>query len=197
MPDNTCKKNICLACSIFKMELEKILAEGQLDLNVQYFNSMLHMEPEKLKIKLDEEVKRHQNSSNNILLLYGECHNHMDKYNNDNIKRVSGSNCIEILLGKKRFKELHKDGAFFFIYEWAKRWREIFENELDLKGQIAKDFMRDMHKYLLYIDTGFHDIPTDIMCEASEYLGLPWKTIKVDTAQLRNSILTVLESLSK
>ncbi len=187
---------VCLACSIFKAELKNIFSSNNIDMPIKYFDSMLHMDPEKLQKKLDKIIETEQKTGNKILLICGECHNHMDGYDdNTKISRTTGKNCIELFLGTKLYKELEDNGAFFFLYEWAKRWRETFENHLGLKGKNAKEFMKELHKYLLYIDTGTHPVPVETMNEASKYLGLPWKTLKINTNQISNSILAALNAL--
>ncbi len=188
-------KTVCIACSVFQLELEALRASGKISLPVHYLNSMMHMQPELLNEKLSHEISDIIADGDDVLLLYGECHNYMDTVEKiDSVHRVHGCNCVEIMIGNERFNELLNDGAFFLIYEWAIRWRTIFENELDLKGQTAKDFMREMHKYLLYIDTSLRPVPEKLLNEASEYLGLPWHTLKIDTSELEKNILHTLQA---
>ena len=199
MPENRKYTNItCISCSIFRDELNKVLSEAEIEIPVKYINSMLHLEPEKLREALDTKIDGEIRCGKEILLLFGDCHHYMDSYkSNSAIKRVCGVNCIEILIGKEKYQELTKDGAFFFINEWSIRWREIFESQLGLNENIAKSFMQDMHKYLLYINTGLHPVPTKLMDEASEYLGLSWKILDTDTETLKYSLLKTLQTLNK
>jgi len=87
---------------------------------------------------------------------------------------------------------LSRDGAFFLLPEWTVRWKEVFHKELDLKGDAAKDFMREMHKYLLYVDTGLVEVPVDILNDISDELGLPWKSFKIDLTHLTKSLLNTI-----
>ena len=191
-------KITCIACAVFRNELDEVFAQNEINLNIKYLDSMLHMTPELLCNTLEKEITFEKDSGNKILLVYGECHNHMDNFEGDKyIKRVSGKNCIEILLGEERYKRLEQDGAFFFLHEWINKWKEIFEDKLGLKGKIAKEFMTEMHKYLLYIDTGAYDVPEKIMNEISSYFALPWKTLKIDKKTFTDTILKTLTELER
>ena len=48
---------VCVACSIFRNEIERLQAEAKLDLPVRFLGSMLHMVPEKLEKRLQEVVE--------------------------------------------------------------------------------------------------------------------------------------------
>ena len=127
------------------------------------------------------------------MLLYGGCHNLMDKYHSrSDIRRVKGCNCVEIILGKDRYAALLKEGAFFLMPEWAGRWKEVFNDKLGLKGEIGKEFMQEMHKFFLYVDTGLAPVPEQMLYEISQTLGLPWKSIRTDMTHLLEAIQTAL-----
>ena len=77
--------------------------------------------------------------------------------------------------------------------EWTSRWKEIFKNELDLKGEIAKEFMKEMHTFVLYIDTGVVPVPTETLDEISHTLGLPWKSIRIDMNYFLKALKTAVD----
>jgi len=145
---------------------------------------------------MDKVLSDMHEAGDDTLLLYGECHNHMDEYDNDStVARTCGSNCVEILLGHDEFRRLLKDGAFFLLPEWAERWEEIFRIELGLSEEVGKEFMQEMHKYFLYIDTGLVPIPVAVLDEVSAGMGLPWKSISISTDNLLNEIIKSIDSL--
>ena len=187
-------KQICIACSIVEAEVRQLITEKKVNIPFIFLDSMLHMNSKRLKEKLDIEINKALEQEKEIILLYGDCHNHMDKYDENNrIKRVKGVNCIELLIGETEYHILLRDGAFFMLYEWTKRWKHIFENELGLTGKNAQSLMNQMHKYLLYINTGLVPIPHDLLKEASDYVDLPYKTIDIDCTNLLSSILECIE----
>lgn len=188
------EKIVVLACSIFRREIEYLKEKGKLTSEIRYISSMMHMCPEKLASVMDAAIEEIKQDGRKIVLLYGECHNWMDKYHpRQAVQRVDGFNCVEIFLGKQRYRSFSKAGAFFLLPEWTMRWREVFQNELGLKGDVGKEFMRDMHTFFLYVDTGLAPVPTDILDEISHTLGLPWKSIRIDLTHIVNALKTAVE----
>jgi len=164
---------VIIACSIFKNELEQLQQSGKINVPVVYLNSMLHLKPEELKELLDAKIEAYK--SYRIILMYGDCHARMVDYEkNSKILRTPGINCCEILLGREKYRTLRKEGAFILLPEWAERWREIFVDCLGFKTSASvKPFMKEMHKKLVYIDTGLQKKNTMLFDEISDYLGLP------------------------
>ncbi len=166
----------CLACSIFKQEIEALRAAGRLDLPVSYLNSMLHMVPERLETRLQAALAtaREEAPEATVVLAYGDCCGHMEELEQEpGTRRTEGINCCEILLGSETYRALRREGAFFLMPEWALGWKKIFVNQLGLLGPCAREFMREMHSRLIYLDTGILPVPEAELAEASAFLGLP------------------------
>lgn len=187
----------CISCSIFRKELEALQASGQLDLPVEYLNSMLHMVPEKLEARLHEalEAARRRAPGRDLVLAYGDCCGHMEDFETGpGSSRTEGINCCEILLGHETYRKLRREGAFFLMPEWAHAWRQIFVGQLGLLGPCAKAFMQEMHSRLIYLDTGIQPIPHEELAQASEFMGLPVEILPVSLdpllANLRQAIQT-------
>lgn len=194
---NASEENIvCITCSIFKREIESLQEKGQLSFPVRYLDSMLHMKPEQLRQQLSAQVDEELQQGRRIILIYGDCQSHMiDLAEKPGVVRTEGINCVEIFLASERFRQLRKEGAFFLLPEWTVRWKEIFQNELGLNEDNARDFMTDMHKKLIYLDTGVIDVPEDLLETLSQYCGLPWSVLKVSHENLLQSILRAAEKL--
>jgi hypothetical protein len=182
------RKTICIACSIFKNDLEQLRNEGVINVPVVYLDSMLHMKPQKLSLALSEELEKH--GDKNIILAYGDCHAEMDLVEKrENVQRIPGINCCNILLGAVRYKMLMKEGAFFLLNEWVERWHDVFYTEFGFrKSADAKLFMKEMHTKLVYLDTGIQEIPVNTLYEISEYCGLPWLIEHCSSEELAHSI---------
>ncbi|MFC1568982.1 PAS domain S-box protein [bacterium] len=171
----------CLACSIFKDVFEQLRSEEQMDLSVEYIPSMLHMRPKELDKLLDEKLSSSSESADEVLLLFGDCHPHMqEQLKQYHAHRLGGINCAQILLGRDTYQTLRKEGAFFLLPEWTKRWKEVFQKELGLDEAVAKELMKEMHTQLIYLDFGKTRVPRKILKEISEYTGLPVIVKKVD-----------------
>lgn len=134
---------------------------------------MLHMVPSQLEEKLDQEID--QNRDKNIILIFGDCHARMNNYeSNPNIQRIQGINCCEILLGDEKYRKMRKQGAFILLPEWAERWKEAFVEHLGFSDEeLAKEFMREMHNKIIYIDNGLYKIEDSVLEEIVQFTGLP------------------------
>jgi hypothetical protein len=185
------KPRLCIACSIFRKEIEALQAAGKLDLPVEFLNSMLHMVPAKLEARLQEALgsARAQDPDREVVMAYGDCCGHMDTFEAaPGTARTEGINCCEIILGSKTYRKLRKEGAFFLMPEWALSWKQIFVGQLGLLGPCAKTFMQEMHSRMIYLDTGLAPVPHTALQEASEFLGLPVEILPVSLDPLLASL---------
>ncbi|HEY3401668.1 MAG TPA: DUF1638 domain-containing protein [Geothrix sp.] len=181
----------CIACSIFKKEIEALQASGQLDLPVEYLNSMLHMVPAKLEARLQESLgaARTQDPDQEVVMAFGDCCGHMEDFESEpGTSRTEGINCCEIILGRDAYRKLRREGAFFLMPEWALSWKKIFVGQLGLLGPCAKAFMQEMHTKLIYLDTGILPVPHADLEEASDFLGLPMEILPVSLDPLLASL---------
>ncbi len=185
---------VIIACSVFKYELDFLLESKLIAEQVIYLDSMLHMHPERLKSKLDSVIK--ENKTKQIILLFGDCHAKMINYDeNKNIKRTSGINCCEILLGTPEYKKIRKEKAFILLPEWAIRWREVFDDYMGFKNkESATMFMQDMHEKLVYLDSNLHEIDHSLLNEISEYTGLP---VEITSCKLNNLLMSLKSSITE
>ena len=188
---------VIIACSIFKYELEHLVNAGKINVPIVYLNSMLHMHPKQLQTLLDAKIEKYKNFR--IILLFGDCHARMLDYEkNPNIVRTPGINCCEIILGTEKYKEIRKSGAFMLLPEWADRWKEAFVDYMGFKTSKAiKPFMNEMHKKIVYIDTGLQEKHTPLFIEISDFLGLPLEIYPSSIVELENVINRLIVELNE
>ena len=195
-PEELPEPAICVACSVFRDELEALRERGQLDLPVRYLDSMLHMLPKQLETQLTAATAEEQAKRQAVVLVYGDCHAYMkEQVCPGTVARTEGINCCEILLGASQYRKLRDEGHFFLLPEWTRRWKEVFEQHLGLLGENARNFMREMHTGLLYLDTGLQPVPAEHLDEASEMAGLPWDVLAVPLDHLAASIADSLQRI--
>jgi hypothetical protein len=152
------------------------------------------MKPGLLDEKLQKDKEKYSKNYGIIQLMYGDCSINMDKIaNGKSVVRPKGINCIEILLGTKKYKELRNEGAFFLLPEWTKRWKEVFQFELKLEADVAKEFMQDFHTKLIYVDTCSMEIPNFELNEIKEYTGLDVEILKLNKKDLQQRLKTIIE----
>lgn len=191
-------RKLCISCSIFRKEIEALQASGQLDLPVEFLNSMLHMVPAKLESSLQKalESARLRDPDREVVMAYGDCCGHMDTFEAaPGTSRTEGINCCEIILGSETYRKLRKEGAFFLMPEWALSWKQIFVGQLGLLGPCAKTFMQEMHSRMIYLDTGLVPVPHATLKEASDFLGLPVEILPVSLDPLLSSLRQAARSV--
>ena len=185
---------IIISCSIFKNEIEHLKTEGKINVPVVFVNSMLHLVPKELQETLDTKIKEY--SSYKVVLVFGDCHARMIDYsNNKNIVRTPGINCCEIFLGSVDYKRIRKEGAFILMPEWADRWKEVFMDYMGFKKpKELNEFMTDMHKKLVYIDTGFQTRNNQLLNEIAEYTGLPLEIYQSSISNLEAVLVELIKN---
>lgn len=183
-------QTVCLACGVFRKELEALADKGLIDCRVRTLESMLHMNPEKLEKSLEKVLA--DNPLGRFLLLYGDCHPRMHEMAGyANVSGIAGMNCCEILLGKEAYRNLQREKAFIFLPEWAMRWREIFTRELGFENpENARFFLKEHLEKLVYLDTGIDPVPTQLLKEIREFFDMPLEVLPVALDYLRNAINT-------
>ncbi|MEJ2693855.1 MAG: DUF1638 domain-containing protein [Candidatus Thiodiazotropha sp.] len=171
-----------IACSIFRDEIETLKKEGMLPLEVKYIPSMLHLNPAKLDLLLQKELIKRKHEP--IALVYGDCCPSMLTFSqSENIERPEVRNCCELILGRDGYMQHLRQGAFFLMPEWVRKWRGIFISYMKLNKSVAVDMMQHMHRYFLYLDTGIVPIPKEKLDKISNYFELPWRLEEVDIRQ--------------
>lgn len=188
---------VAIACSVLKPELTALAEWGLIDFPVRYIDSAYHMRPEALHDHLQEVIQQERQSGYRILVIYGDCSAHMGAVTSgDDIVRVTGVNCGELLLGKQRYKTLVKDGAFFLLPEWAERWDELLMRFPGMDTELTRHMMRDSNSSLVYVDTGVRPIPHTALHDCSTFFDLPYSVEKVTLDHLLEVIRNGLERLS-
>lgn len=170
------KRLVWISCGVLREEIEQLNQRGDIQGRLEFLDSMLHVSPERLEGRLSAEIDRQGDSDEQIILVYGECCAGMvELERRPNVTRVDAANCAELLFGRARYRELIMEGAFVFLPEWTGRWRSVFEEELGLPADVARDLMTEDRKVLVYADTGLGPVPTSDLDACAVHLGLPWR----------------------
>ena len=180
---------VCIGCSIFKRELEHLIRTQAWTLPCHFLGSRLHMVPERLEGTLKAALAGPRDEGLRVVLAYGDCCPRMEELEaSGEVSRTQGINCCEVLLGKEAYRRMRREGAFFLLPEWTLEWKQIFNEDLGLKGSTARMFMQDMHTRLVYLDTGLAPVPQAELDELSEYAGLPVEILPTSLEHLLASL---------
>ena len=106
---------------------------------------------------------------------------------------MNGSNCIEILLGEEKVRELDNECSTFYITDgWLKNWRSIF-CEGDYKWD-AIDARMNFGRYerILLLDTGLTEFTDEEIIDFYEFTEVPIETYPITLDHLKQEILELL-----
>ena len=187
---------VLVTCSILEKEVRMLIKEHWQKCSIISVSSLFHMKPNILNQNLKDILQEQIRLGSKIVLIYGDCCPEMLEFGkNSNIVRVAPYNCISLLLGSEEYSRFIHDGAFFLLPEWTKRWRDIFTDGLGLNKNNASDLLKDMHRFLVYIDTGIEPVPNKELAECAEYCGLPAIKHPITLNCLRISIEAAMDKL--
>jgi hypothetical protein len=151
-----------------------------------FLPSMMHMRPELLSSALESALDAELKQGHRVVMIYGDCCARMTAMEAlPGVVRTRGKNCCELLLGPGEYRRLMHEGVFFLIPEWACRWRDVFSKELGLNRDNAACLMQEMHRKLIYLDTGIVPVPERELRECAEYCGLPCEVRPTSLENLR------------
>jgi len=182
-------KIVMICCSVLQVEVESICQAHWPDYSLRFLPSMMHMHPERLAPALQLVLGDKLKQGYKVILIYGDCCAQMKTLEAmPGVVRTQGKNCCELLLGPKEYRRLSHDGVFFLIPEWSLRWKEIFSKELGLNSETATSMMKDIHRKLIYLDTGLVQVYKKALKEFSGYCGLPFEVQAVSLEHLCSAI---------
>jgi hypothetical protein len=170
---------VWLSCGVLRAELETLHQQRLITGERCYLDSMLHMAPPLLEQTLRSTLQQHPQHCC-LVLVYGDCCSRMlDLVRDYRVGRVDAINCAQLLVGRERYRQLMREGAFMVLPEWALRWQEIMQTELGLSRSVARDLMQENRSVLVYLDTGLTPVPELQMAAFAEYTGLQWRVERV------------------
>jgi len=170
--------NIILACEILEDEIKKAMEESKNQDSIIWLDSSLHMFPQKLHDKLQEEIDTLDRMSNveNILFTFGYCGNSILglKSLKSNLIIPQVNDCIELFLYDNLERtSIRSQGCYFLTRGWMKskyslinefeRYHEKYGVE---KTKRIMDVMLAHYRFLTLIDTGAY--PIDQYSEIAE-----------------------------
>jgi signal transduction histidine kinase len=179
-----------LGCGVLRAEMEELHRRGSIKGTLVFLDSMLHMVPEKLDTVLTRYLEKHSPAGGRLVLVHGDCCPRMlDLARKWSVGRINAINCAQMLLGKNRYREMMREGAFMLLPEWALRWREIMQTELGLTPEVARDLIGENRRVLVYLDTGLVPVPQKEIEDCAAYSGLPWRIEKITLDTLLEQLL--------
>ena len=184
-----------ICCSVLRRELEALALDEYPDAELVFLDSMLHMHPEKLRHAIDAALAARPDRD--CLLVYGDCHAHMQEAGRrPHCARTGAVNCGELLLGWETYHSFRNEKVFLFLPEWTERWRQVFVRELGFSDQsLAREFMQESRQRLVYLDTGLIPVPEKTLAEIADYFGMPVDVLAVSLNELHQAVHLAVQHL--
>ena len=161
-------ETVLLACHTIRMEIEKAARETGCHYPAVWIESGLHLQPESLRGRIQEELDR-LNHAGRVLLGFGFCGNAVVGLASGDFELVVPrvDDCITLLLGSKERREqcLENGGVYFLTQGWLDDelniWKEYQATLARFGPERTDRVYRRMlahYRYLGLIDSGAYDL---------------------------------------
>jgi len=169
-------KNVIICCEVLKSELALAMEKTGVSYPVIWISSDYHMNPEKLRAKLQSEIDQVQDADR-ILLGYGCCGNAIIglKATSADLLFFKAEDCIQIMLTRPNTKFERQKATYFLSKGWLEGTKSILKEKEHMiqrygekrANRLLKSMLQN-YRYLLFIDSGVVDEKTlDSMIETS------------------------------
>lgn len=194
-----------LACSVFELELEKVLKNikdknlFEDDIQVTYLHFGLHTDLDKLEECVTEALDKLTVEYDKVIVLYGsKCHyrffEFLKKYNN--IVTIEPANCLEAIIGDKVVKSYVEGKDIYLTAGWVEKFDELnkFSNAVD-NYDVINQF--GMYENAIIGNTGIIEITDDMIFELYEKIQIPIEVEDVDISIFENLIVNCIKEAIK
>nr|MBF0223722.1 DUF1638 domain-containing protein [Desulfobulbaceae bacterium] len=168
-------KHHLISCPIFAKELDVVLAEISNKPVVHLMDYAVHISAESMQKELSQAIKTAQGKGAAITLLVGQ-----DCQAQQPINHIANSccgtmpqelNCIEMLLGQKKTKELQESRTSIMTPAWFK----MIKSSIDQGLWTVEDARINLGWYdqILLLDTGVEALDEAMIMEFFELIQVP------------------------
>lgn len=160
--------NVIIACNTIKDEINASISETGCKFPVLWIESGLHIKPESLKVRLQQELD-HIDNVESVLLAFGYCGNSLVGLKAKNYKMIfpRADDCITLMLGStENRKKLSGEKATYFITKgWLDYENNIWEEYQETVKRMGKEKADRVYKLMLkhyqrlgVVETGAYDL---------------------------------------
>ena len=183
-----------IACPIFEDELKSVLSFDS-EITLLLMDSIIHNNSKLMKQELTNAIAEVKDSNNNICLMVGcecECDTGIKQIAKDEgAKHPSGKNCIEIILGPERTKELQNDRTIIFTKGWIKMIKESLEKGLWSEVDVRTDF--GYYDRVLVLDYGIASLTDLEILSLYDLIQVPIEIEHVNLDYFKTVVKSLLE----
>jgi len=189
------KKAISLiACPIFQDELKAVLPSDS-EITIHFMDSIIHNNPKLMKQELINAIAEVKKVNNDICLMVGcecECDTGIKQIaNEEGVKYPSGKNCIEIILGPERTKELQNDRTIIFTKGWIKMIKKSLEVGRWSEVDVRTDF--GYYDRILVLDYGIEPLTDLEILSLYDLIQVPIEIEHVNLDHFKDVLKSLVE----
>jgi hypothetical protein len=178
---------VLIGCGILEREVAFLAGKNGWALRTRLFDPVLHCDLDALERALRSGLVAETGSS--LLVFYGACHPRMERIVEEaGAARMEGQNCIEMLLGRRRFLAELENGAYFLLEEWSRSWERMLATTFGPDMDVVRDIFRGDRSRLLAIETPCSGDFRKEAQAAAELVGLPLEWTKVGLEHLEEGL---------
>lgn len=185
-----------IACAVFKPALEHLrIKEKYPGVRITYLPSNLHLRPQGLKERLEQEIRSARGKGERVLVFYGECFPYIEEFcREEGAAKVPGSYCYEMLLGPQRFQELIEGmaGTYFAERDLVLNFQEYCVKPLELHDEEMRKFCFDNYSRVLFIHQPEDEDIVANVSQIAEFLGLSLDISEADYSYLDDKLTELL-----
>jgi hypothetical protein len=183
-----------IACPIFEDELKAVLPSDS-EITLHLMDSIVHNNPKLMKQELTNAIAEEKNSNNYICLMVGcecECDTGIKQIaKEEGAKHPSGKNCIEIILGPEKTKELQNDRTIIFTKGWVKMIKESLGNGRWSEVDVRTDF--GYYDRILILDYGTVSLTDFEILSLYDLIQVPIEIEHVNLDYFKTVVKSLLE----
>lgn len=188
-----------LSCGALAREVHHICDNGPLVHEQKFVKPLLHLQPDKLRLKLAEELEALQKAYDHTLVVYGQCLKEMDQFlAGYNARRIEGEHCLEMIGGHRFWERFKEDpGTYFLIPSWASTFSEAIVEGLQLdKEPRMKQFVFRNYRRVVYFDTLLYGNIDARIQQIADWLELPLVIERIGVDTLRYRLNQAIENIN-
>lgn len=185
------QERVLISCGIVKEEIKLLIEKNKWAIKPVFLKSSLHVDFDKLWMALTKTLEVHKDKEKYVC--YGTCHPLMSRCLDDKkAVRTNVQNCVELVLGKEKFREEIENGAFFLFEDWANNWENVTGSVFGHDPEVLKEIFNSEHKYLLGIKTPCSNDFSKNAEKISKQLEMPLAWIDADLDNLEKELTSIL-----
>ncbi|QNT76982.1 ATP-binding protein [Dehalogenimonas etheniformans] len=136
-------------------------------------------------------------ANDSTIIIYGTCHPDLNRvgadYYGNNVYKIPGNNCFEIMLGEDKYLEYANSESWFLDVSFIKRWKKEMERGFGANSANGNVLQISGIKQIDVFNYDNSEFDEDIIRDFSKSFGMPYNYIKGNTDVFSAALSTAFE----